>query len=138
MIPPGSAIPEFYIYIFTSLHPDLPDLVLPSLAETGEKLCSWHLDRLEGDMVSTNIYTWIDLTFGYKLSGSTAVRSKNVCLDIKDSQVDLRGHGVVQLFSEPHPVRGHVGAREMPVGREDGFDVEGADKDSDECGGVNE
>ena len=31
-----------------------------------------------------------------------------------------------------------MGAREMPVGREDGFDVEGADKDSDECGGVNE
>ena len=35
VIPPVSAIPEFYRDIFTSLHPDLPDLNLPSLAETG-------------------------------------------------------------------------------------------------------
>ena len=95
VIPPGSAIPEFYTDIFTSLNPDLPDMALPRLAEKGQKLCFWHLDRLEGDMVSTNIHTWIDLTFGYKLSGSTAVRIKNVCQDI----MDLRGHGVVQLFS---------------------------------------
>ena len=104
---PDEAIPEFYTdpQIFSSIHSDLPDLELPDWTRTGEEFCDWHRARLESEEVSSQIHTWIDLTFGYKLSGSAAVRNKNVSLSISDSHTDPRSHGVLQLFSLPHPMK---------------------------------
>ena len=84
-------------------------------------------------MVSTNITSTPGLNLPLDTS-CLAVQLSGARMSAWILRTVLRGHGVVQLFSKLHPVRGHVGAREMPVGREDGVDVEGADEDSDECG----
>ena len=104
---PDEAIPEFYTdpRIFSSIHSDLPELELPEWTRTAEEFCDWHRARLESPSVSAQLHSWIDLTFGYKLSGSAAIRNKNVSLSISDSHTDLRRHGVLQLFSLPHPVK---------------------------------
>ena len=104
---PDEAIPEFYTdpKIFSSINPELPDLELPDWTRTAEEFCDWHRARLESTEVSAQLHSWIDLTFGYKLSGSAAIRNKNVSLCISDSHTDLRRHGVLQLFTLPHPVK---------------------------------
>ena len=114
---PDEAIPEFFTdpSIFTSIHQDLPDLTLPDWVGDGQQFCDWHRSRLELDEVSRHLHTWIDLTFGYKLSGSAAIRNKNVCLSVSDSHTDLRSHGVLQLFSLPHPARGCLKRNMIPL-----------------------
>lgn len=43
--------------------------------------------------------------FIIRLSGSAAVKSKNVCLHLCDNHTYLSSSGIVQLFTQPHPQR---------------------------------
>lgn len=142
---PDEAIPEFYTEpsIFKSTHSDLPDLGVPEWVDSAEEFCSWHMARLESEEVSSQLNSWIDLTFGYKLSGAAAVRNKNVCLSLSDNHTDIRNHGVVQLFTLPHPQRRNLSSYSRPdlldinTSPSDGIYLdETSEEESDECAPV--
>ena len=98
--------------MLVSRHKDkgLDDIVLPSFCATPAEFIQYHRDILESEEVSKNLHHWIDLTFGYKLSGQAAVKARNVplkapryyWLPVADGG---RPHGFVQLFNHPHPPR---------------------------------
>ncbi|KAK4388342.1 protein GFS12 [Sesamum angolense] len=103
---PDECIPEFYCdpRIFCSLHSSMPDLAVPSWAGTPEEFIKLHRDALESNRVSCQIHHWIDVTFGYKMSGEAAIAAKNVMLPASTSTMP-RSMGRRQLFAQPHPPR---------------------------------
>ncbi|KAG0200908.1 hypothetical protein BGX33_010720 [Mortierella sp. NVP41] len=104
---PDECIPEFYTdpSIFKSIHADMPDMSLPQWAATPEEFIRIHREALESDFVSRHLHEWIDLTFGYKLSGPSAIEAKNVALSLFPGQSEFMKHGIIQLFTDPHPQR---------------------------------
>jgi hypothetical protein len=65
-----------------------------------------HRSLLDSDLVSNELNHWIDLIFGFKLSGDAALEAKNICSNlIEANQAQFKVHGVVQLFKTAHPMK---------------------------------
>ena len=106
---PDECIPEFFIdpTVFRSIHPDLPDLHVPDWSDSPESFVAWHRATLESNHVSASLHNWIDLYFGYKLSGEAALKAKNVPHFLTKRHGSPYNYGINQLFKQPHP-RKHV------------------------------
>ncbi|XP_055344163.1 LOW QUALITY PROTEIN: WD repeat-containing protein 81-like [Paramacrobiotus metropolitanus] len=103
-------IPEFFSdpTIFQSIHPDLPDLAVPPWCPDVRAFLQFHRAALESDYVSQHLHHWIDLNFGYKLTGKEAIEAKNVVLSMHLPPRGLKNHGIQQLFAVAHPAKFRV------------------------------
>lgn len=103
---PDECIPEFYCdpQIFYSVHSGMTDLAVPPWADSPEEFIKLHRDALESNRVSSQIHHWIDITFGYKMSGQAAIDAKNVMLPSQEP-TKPKSVGRRQLFTLPHPAR---------------------------------
>ncbi|KAG6590884.1 Kinase A-anchor protein [Phytophthora cinnamomi] len=95
------------------------DVTLPPWAASSYEFVRLHRLALESDFVSSNLHHWIDLIFGYKQTGVSAVDALNsyhiACyperLDLSTSSDGVRAKLVqrgtvpIQLFRKPHPAR---------------------------------
>ena len=101
----------------------LNDVVLPTWAKNDPReFIRVHRMALESEYVSAHLNEWIDLIFGFKQLGSSAVDSVNVfhhlfyegAVDIDDINDPLRRNAIIgfinnfgqipkQLFKKPHP-----------------------------------
>nr|CAB3267730.1 WD repeat-containing protein 81-like [Phallusia mammillata] len=104
---PDECIPEFYTdpAVFYSMHEDMTDLGCPEWCKSPEEFVNMHMNMLESNYVSTNLHHWIDITFGHKLSGKTAIKELNVCRQLVDQHQHRLKQGIIQLFQSPHPVK---------------------------------
>lgn len=103
---PEECIPEFFCdpSIFVSIHDDLPDLRTPDWCNGSvDEFIRTHRLLLDSDLVSKKLHNWIDLVFGFKLSGEASVEAKNVCLPLIDNHQTMKPFGIAQLFILPHP-----------------------------------
>ncbi|KAI6184728.1 hypothetical protein M3Y97_00627400 [Aphelenchoides bicaudatus] len=114
---PDECIPEFFEdpSIFTSIHTDLPDLQLPEWTKTPEAFIKWHREKLESEEVSANLHHWIDLIYGYKLTGDEAINALNVHLCFVRRAAEFQTTGTVQLFTQPHPNRQPMVQEQTPI-----------------------
>ncbi|GJY31366.1 protein GFS12 isoform X1 [Tanacetum coccineum] len=103
---PDECIPEFYYdpQIFHSQHSGMSNLAVPSWADSPEEFIRLHREALESNRVSCQINHWIDIIFGYKMSGPAAISAKNVMLPPSE-RTNARSTGRRQLFNLPHPAR---------------------------------
>ena len=118
---PDECIPEFYDdpKVFTSVHENMADLEIPPWAESKEDFVRVHRELLESDAVSAMLHHWIDLVFGFKLSGTAAANAKNVILQHARTQFKVQNRTNMklvdifesstgffrQLFTMPHPMK---------------------------------
>ena len=124
---PDECCPEFYLdpRIFASTHGDaMSDLKFPKGIDSAEDFIRLHRKYLESDEVSDWLHVWIDLNFGYLLTGQAAIDARNVPLNLAHEAAEgvskhcgesagstdvvrefRSGSGFAQLFKEPHPER---------------------------------
>ncbi|KAI5077475.1 hypothetical protein GOP47_0007299 [Adiantum capillus-veneris] len=135
---PDECIPEFYSdpSIFFSAHSGMSDLAIPYWAKDAEEFILIHREALEGHHVSDYLHHWIDLTFGYKLSGEAAIGAKNVTL-VSTSPKLPRSQGRRQLFTLPHPKRQKAMPYNTPISNyrkhDESVSTDGAFKKNFDC-----
>ncbi|CAA2974013.1 BEACH domain-containing B isoform X1 [Olea europaea subsp. europaea] len=132
LIPEFFYMPEFLInsnsYHFGVKQDGEPlgDVCLPPWAKgSPEEFINKNREALESEYVSSNLHHWIDLVFGYKQRGKSAVEAANIfyyltyegAVDLDTMEDELQksaiedqianfGQTSIQLFRRKHPRRG--------------------------------
>jgi hypothetical protein len=66
----------FYSFFVSGIRQNgdpVDDVILPNWALDPDEFLEIHRNALESDYVSDNLHNWIDLIFGYKQRGHTAI-----------------------------------------------------------------
>jgi hypothetical protein len=83
LIPEFFCLPEFLMnrnkfdFGVKSTGTSIDHVELPPWAKTPEDFIRIHRDALESEYVSNNLHHWIDLIFGYKQRGESAIEARN-------------------------------------------------------------